>query len=426
MPPGPFLVIPLPEQIKEFTMFFTVFKRPTNDRVGALLHCPLRARVRLGLAVGGAVAALLLGAGPALAAEPGVASPRVIGGEPTTGEAHPYLVSIGSAEPSQRPWMERHICAGTLISDRYILTAAHCVTSRYSSWAANPAEYAVARPDSSGELSSARVQPRVRRISIHPQYDWQTARFDAAIIELERPIEGYVPLQPASAGDRGLEAAGVEAVAPGWGSTEMDGEVVSTLMQGRLSVIDSAQCASNQSHSFLDTYFGGLGNAIDTESMLCAMGHRDGVVIDTCQGDSGGPLVAGQGSGARLIGITSWGKGCAIRWPGVYTRVSAVQDWISDQMDTAEIETALSNVEVEAIKARRPEPWVFTLSARVNAPVTLAFPYFGRLGTCEITPERNLCDLLRISGKRLRVIATVWVDEYTSVVIRRTSVRIVS
>ena len=54
-----------------------------------------------------------------------------------------------------------------------------------------------------------------------------------------------------------------------------------------------------------------------------------GAIIDSCQGDSGGPLVVGSGASLRLVGIVSWGDDCAGRRPGVYTRVSAMTDFLA-------------------------------------------------------------------------------------------------
>lgn len=64
--------------------------------------------------------------------------------------------------------------------------------------------------------------------------------------------------------------------------------------------------------------------------MICAGNVAEGG-IDSCQGDSGGPLV----SGSTLVGITSWGEGCALpNFPGVYARVPALSDWIKLNMQS--------------------------------------------------------------------------------------------
>jgi len=66
----------------------------------------------------------------------------------------------------------------------------------------------------------------------------------------------------------------------------------------------------------------------DTDpSMICAGNVAEGGV-DACQGDSGGPLVAND----QLIGIVSWGVGCARpKLPGVYTEVAYYSDWIKQK-----------------------------------------------------------------------------------------------
>ena len=73
--------------------------------------------------------------------------------------------------------------------------------------------------------------------------------------------------------------------------------------------------------------------------MFCA-GYLDGGV-DACFGDSGGPAIyvqsdeSGEQIRARLLGMISWGKGCAeAGWPGVYARTSGVYDWVLSTAET--------------------------------------------------------------------------------------------
>lgn len=72
-------------------------------------------------------------------------------------------------------------------------------------------------------------------------------------------------------------------------------------------------------------------------SNLCA-GYEEGGK-DSCQGDSGGPLFVmpdGTSEGAVLVGIVSWGFGCADAGvPGVYTRVSSFNPWIRSYVSPA-------------------------------------------------------------------------------------------
>ena len=68
--------------------------------------------------------------------------------------------------------------------------------------------------------------------------------------------------------------------------------------------------------------------------MFCA-GYKEGGV-DACQGDSGGPIVSlsDDGKAAKLIGITSWGKGCGLaNFYGVYAKIASVRNWIDSTIN---------------------------------------------------------------------------------------------
>ena len=102
----------------------------------------------------------------------------------------------------------------------------------------------------------------------------------------------------------------------GWGATAEGGTISSRLMKASVPYVRNKACNSNQA------YRGRI-----RRGMMCA-GRTDGGV-DACQGDSGGPLVWRSGSRPILVGIVSFGEGCARKLKyGVYTRVSHYRDWI--------------------------------------------------------------------------------------------------
>ena len=74
--------------------------------------------------------------------------------------------------------------------------------------------------------------------------------------------------------------------------------------------------------------YNGNGYSI-TDGMICA--GEEGK--DSCQGDSGGPMVASVNGTSVLVGVVSWGIGCAQEgYPGVYARVANYVDWIEETM----------------------------------------------------------------------------------------------
>lgn len=100
---------------------------------------------------------------------------------------------------------------------------------------------------------------------------------------------------------------------------QYEGSSSNTLLAAKVNIVSQEACARAY-----------LRIASITKGMLCA--NASNPARDACQGDSGGPLVAKQ----QLVGIVSWGEGCAdSTYPGVYTRVSEYHDWIWQQVAAA-------------------------------------------------------------------------------------------
>ena len=118
----------------------------------------------------------------------------------------------------------------------------------------------------------------------------------------------------ATPADTALYTAGNSALILGWGTTSSGGSASRYLLKANVPLTSDSTCK---------TAYPQYSNT----SMVCAGFPQGGV--DTCQGDSGGPLVFG----GKLIGDTSWGRGCAgAGYPGVYGRIAPYYSVINAQL----------------------------------------------------------------------------------------------
>ncbi len=233
------------------------------------------------------------------------------------------------------PWEIAHRCGGVLIAPDWVLTAAHCITS-------TPGDFLAMRriligtqnigPDGKGAVF------RIDRAAIHARYTENIKTNDIALLHIvpegkpdpailakAQPIR-LIGRKP---GDRPLGDF-QDVIVTGWGLTKVandtpgqraaDGSVNRSsprLQQVGLKVLPVARCAA------VDAYKGKLDR-----SSICA-GSLEGQK-DSCSGDSGGPMTRAQGREMVLVGLVSWGVGCALPGtPAIYTRVSAFSRWIA-------------------------------------------------------------------------------------------------
>ena len=117
----------------------------------------------------------------------------------------------------------------------------------------------------------------------------------------------------------------MKCAATGWGVTDKFGtQIPDALNEVAVRIIEKDQCENIHSD-----YQGQL-----SDEMICA-GYKEGG-RDACLGDSGGPLACQieENGPYVLYGITSWGIGCGDPLhPGVYTRVTALMDWVKGTRD---------------------------------------------------------------------------------------------
>merc|ERR1711971_873245 len=227
---------------------------------------------------------------------------RIVGGDDADVQEYPWQVGIEIN--GQFPW-----CGGSLISETEILTAAHCVQGRRPS----SIKVIVGENDISDE---EQMKLEVAEVLIHPMYNGSTYDNDFAILRLVSPIAFSASISPVCLPADPTVTFTVEvATVTGWGSLGAGNQIPAILQEANVTVISNAACKTAP-----QPYKDGI-----SETMLCASAPGK----DSCQGDSGGPLVLLENGRQTLVGVVSWGVGCALpEFPGVYARVTVAMDWI--------------------------------------------------------------------------------------------------
>jgi Trypsin len=247
-------------------------------------------------------------------------APRIVGGQPTTIGEWPWQVAVTLNDALyQGNGFERQFCGGSLVAPQVVVTAAHCF---YDEGAGGfpPADQGFGPEYSVISGRTTLSGPGGQEIAVSdyywfvegagdPLYDPGTNRWDVVILELAS-ASAQSAVRVAGPGEEPVWAPGQDADITGWGTTSEGGQGSDTLREARISILADERC-------------GAYGKRFKPALMLC--GGRLAGGVDTCQGDSGGPLVAPiEGGGFRLVGLTSWGDGCARPGkPGVYARLAA-------------------------------------------------------------------------------------------------------
>ncbi|KAM6073099.1 coagulation factor XI-like isoform 1-T1 [Theristicus caerulescens] len=235
---------------------------------------------------------------------------RIVGGTDSSPGEWPWQVSLHVKLSRQR-----HLCGGSIISKQWILTAAHCVMSLE-----NPKIWRVY----AGILKQSEINEdtpffKVEEIIVHPQYKYAQTGYDIALMKLDKPMnftDLQLPICLPSKEDANILYTNCWVT--GWGFRKEKGHVEDILQKATVPLMSKEECQARYRKRRIG------------DKVICA-GYDEGG-RDACKGDSGGPLSCRHEEVWYLVGITSWGEGCARpRQPGVYTKVAEYSDWILEK-----------------------------------------------------------------------------------------------
>src|ERR671910_798697 len=234
-------------------------------------------------------------------------------GNTTTIAQHPWQAAL-VFDPAKKPGndFQRQFCGGSLITTRIVLTAAHCVFDTDpgplglgTKLDPDDLDVVLGRTQLSG---GGGEEHDVQRIEFHSGYNPATAEKDVGYVVLQAP-SAQQRITIAGSDEFGLWRPGARTVVSGWGGASEGGLGSDVLKEAVVPIIADATCETP----------GVYGTAFIRTTMVCA-GFLEGGT-DSCQGDSGGPLTTPAGGPRRLVGLVSFGEGCArANRPGVYSR----------------------------------------------------------------------------------------------------------
>jgi len=257
---------------------------------------------------------------------------KIINGKPAELGAYPWMANIGYvSRAGQEP---QWLCAGSLITDQHVITAAHCLDPKIlqarRSWTPTTIRLGELDLDPKVVDNATPTDFAIEKIDFHQQYDNDKKVNDIGLIKMKTKAKYTDLIRPICLPPPEFfenDFTGWYSVVAGWGKTNI-ATSSTKLLEAEVEIKDIDNCRRN-----ITTV---LRTAVIDRRVICASSPGK----DSCQGDSGGPLMffrkirTGKPGNMFLMGIVSYGYKCAEEgYPGVYTRLSQYMNWLITHLD---------------------------------------------------------------------------------------------
>jgi len=245
-------------------------------------------------------------------------STNIYGGREVIPYSWPWQVNV-VYKPNLDEGIPQH-CGGTIISNQWILSAAHCFSmdTEKTNYRVQLGVFNKTNNDEPGEQHR-----EVAELMLHPKWDEEELLYDIVLLKLENPVQFSDHISPiclpATQGEK-LPEPGTSVFMTGWGLTEKNSDS-QTLKQANSVLKSDEECKKDNSQ-------------FNSDMMLCEGSKRRDQ--STCSGDSGGPIVfqdPQNGGRWKQIGVTSFGPECEEPiGHGFYAKISAAVDFVKEHV----------------------------------------------------------------------------------------------
>ncbi|XP_017048687.1 chymotrypsin-2 [Drosophila ficusphila] len=241
-----------------------------------------------------------------------IGSLRIMNGTVAKEKQFPYQAQLLSY--FEGDMNEPHLCGGTILSPRWIVTAAHCLQDPKSKLSK-----VLVYVGSTESYPDNEIVIKRSNTIVHKRFDRKTVFNDIGLIKLPKKLVYNKHIQPAKLPSAKKTYAGRRAIISGWGQTNQ-GNASNVLLYIQAPIVTNRECESQWNKQLKNK-----GRKVVPSTFICINSEK-GL---PCSGDSGGPMVLDDGS-RTLVGIVSHGfdAECKLKLPDISTRVSSFLKWI--------------------------------------------------------------------------------------------------